>query len=376
MPQTVLELTQQLVATPSVSQDGNTRIMDDIERWLRAAGFEAIERLEYTNPGEPTKANLVARKGQGTGGLALLSHSDTVPGMEESWEPFNPVIKEGRLYGRGSCDMKGPLAATMIAAAQVDAAQLNAPLYIIVTADEEQGLYGAEHVVKHSRMLRDAPPQYGVVAEPTSLIPVYAHKGYARIWVRAYGKSAHTSTDKGRSSTFKMAPFLAEMAQLKALFESDPSFRNDEFTPSTNGFNMTVQDDGKLNVTPARTECALSLRVMPHARTDECIAMITAAAHKYDLEIETDIGKAVYTDKHSPLMQAAYAATGNAHPQTVSYATDGYHFQKLMELMILGPGDIAVAHTNHESIPVEELEAAVGIYQQIIEHLCMGAARA
>ncbi|MCP4415414.1 MAG: M20/M25/M40 family metallo-hydrolase, partial [Chloroflexi bacterium] len=150
MKRDVLQLTQEMVAIRSVSQWSNAEVSDYIESWLKEAGFDEIERLEYTFKSDERKVNLIAKKGKGTGGLAFLSHSDTVPGMEASWDAFNPLVKNGRLYGRGSCDMKGPLAATMIAAASVDAAQLKKPLYIVVTADEEIGLYGAKHVVKHS----------------------------------------------------------------------------------------------------------------------------------------------------------------------------------------------------------------------------------
>ena len=119
----------------------------------------------------------------------------------------------------------------MIAVAAVDPTQLKAPLYIGVTADEEIGLYGAKYVVKHSKLLNDAGPEYGVIAEPTRLIPAYGHKGYAYIKVIAHGKAAHTSSGEGISSTFLIAPFLAEMSALNERFQNDPSFMNDEFQP-------------------------------------------------------------------------------------------------------------------------------------------------
>ena len=120
---------------------------------------------------------------------------------------------DDKLYGRGSCDMKGPLAATMVAAGKIDASQLKQPIYIVVTADEEIGLLGAKYVANNSVMLRDDKPVYGVIAEPTSMIPVYAHKGGQFVTVIAHGTAAHTSTDKGDSATFKLAPFMAEMAE-------------------------------------------------------------------------------------------------------------------------------------------------------------------
>jgi len=372
MKQDVLDLTKKLVAIRSVSKNGNSEISDYVETWLKAAGFDEIERLEYTYKGSQPKVNLVARKGEGPGGLAFLSHSDTVPGMEETWAAFDPVVKDGRLYGRGSCDMKGPLAATMVAAAAVDAVRLKAPLYIVVSADEEIGLYGAKYVVKHSKLLNDAGPDYGVIAEPTRLIPAHGHKGYAFIKVIAHGKAAHTSSGEGVSSNFLIAPFLADMAALNERFQNDPSFMNDEFQPPTNGFNMVITDDGEPSMTAAKTECVLTFRAMPEAGAEEIVDLITEKAQTYGLEVvRAGVTLPVYTDVESNLVRAARQATGNNQPETVPFATEGFHYRQLMGIVILGPGDIALAHTVGESIAVAELEEAVDIYTKMIETLCM-----
>lgn len=370
--QDLLNLAKEMVAIRSVSKDGNAEISDYIEAWLKATGFDEIEGLEYTYKGSESKVNLVARKGAGPGGLAFLSHSHTVPGMEETWAAFDPVVKNGHLYGRGSCDMKGPLAATMIASAAVDATQLRVPLYIVVTADEEIGLYGAKYVVKHSRLLNDDGPDYGVVAEPTRLIPAHGHKGYAFIKVIAHGKAAHTSSGEGVSSNFLIAPFLADMSTLNERFQNDPSFMNDEFQPATNGFNMVITDDGQTNMTAAKTECVLTLRVMPEACTEEIVNLITEKAQNYGLEIAmARVTPPVYTNRESKLVRVACQATGSERSETIPFGTEGFHYRELMDLVILGPGDIAVAHTIGESIAVAELEKAVDVYARMIAKLCM-----
>lgn len=367
----VLALTKELVAIRSVSRWSNAKISDYIEDWLKSKGFDEIERLEYTDENDELKVNLIAKKGEGTGGLAFLSHSDTVPGMEESWDAFDPVVKDGRLYGRGSCDMKGPLAATMIAAAEVDAERLQKPVYIVVTADEELGLFGAEYVVEHSKLLADSKPDYGVVAEPTRLIPVYGHKGFGLVKVVAHGKAAHTSSGEGNPASFLLAPFLAEMAVLNKEFQTDTSFMNQEFHPPTNGFNMIFEDDGAANITAATASCTLTFRAMPDARCEEIIDIITDKATGYGFEVQSRFSQAVYTDTDSALVKAACQATDNFHPETVPYGTDGFHFRSLMKLVILGPGDIAVAHTVGESVAVAQLEEAVDIYKHMIATLCI-----
>ena len=370
MSHSVVHLTQDLVAIRSVSRWSNMDVSDFIENWLRSNGFDEIERLEYTDENNERKVNLVAKKGKGTGGLAFLSHSDTVPGMEGQWGAFDPVVKDGRLYGRGSCDMKGPLAATMIAAASANPAELNKPIYVVVTSDEEIGLLGAKYVVEHSTLLNASKPDYGIVAEPTSMIPVYAHKGGGRVRVTAHGIAAHTSSGKGESASIKLAPFLAEMAELNTRFLTDESYMNHDFDPPTNGFNLNFNDDGVGNITSATAECTISIRAMPDARYEEIVDDIVARAKSYGVEADADVGHPVFTDIQSPLIQAACEATGISTPQTVPYGTDGFYFQSLMKIMILGPGNIDVAHTVGESVPVSELESAVEIYKQMIETLC------
>ncbi|MGB0383734.1 MAG: M20/M25/M40 family metallo-hydrolase [Ardenticatenaceae bacterium] len=366
----VVSLTKKLVGMYSVSAQSNVEVCDYIEGWLKSEGF-AIERLEYEDENGVLKANLVAKLGDGTGGVAFCSHCDTVPG--EGWDAFNPVVKDGRLHGRGSCDMKGPLAATMVAAATIDAAKLIQPVYIVVTADEEVTLEGARFVAEHSETLRASRPQYGVIAEPTRLIPVYGHKGYARIFTTAYGKAAHSSSGKGVSATFRVAPFMAEMAALAEQFETDESYMNHEFSPPTNGFNMVVNDgNSALNVTAAKTEVGVSFRVMPNSRGEELLAKILETAEKYGLETDSQYDAPLYTSLDSQIIKTACAVTGIPSPEVVSYGTDGIHLQSCIdELVILGPGDIGLAHTVRESIPLDELERSVDLYREIIEKLCM-----
>lgn len=370
MSSDVVKLTQDLVAIPSVSDQSNAPVSDFIEDWLRAHGFDEIERLEYTDPNDVIKVNIIAKKGEGTGGVAFLSHSDTVKGMEDQWDAFDPVIKDGRLYGRGSADMKGPLAATMIAAGSVSASDLNKPIYVVVTSDEEIGLLGARYVVENSKLLPASKPEYGVVAEPTQLIPVYAHKGGGHVIVTAHGIAAHSSSGKGDSASIKLAPFIAEMAELSERFLTDESYMNHEFDPPTNGFNMIFEDDGVGNITAATATCTLSIRAMPDARHEEIVDEIVARAESYGFEVDSRFGPAVYTDKNSPLIQAACEASGISTPETVPYGTDGFFFQELMKIMVLGPGNIDVAHTVGESVPVSELESAVDIYKKMIAKLC------
>jgi acetylornithine deacetylase len=337
----VVQLTRDYVAINSVSRRSNAEVSDLIEETLKKCSFE-VEHLESIDENGEKKVSLVAKKGDGDGGLGLFSHSDTVPG--DSWDrnPFDPVVEDGRLVGLGSCDMKSPLAATIVAGAGIDAAKLKKPLFIIVTADEEITGLGARQVAGESVLFKKYRPKYGVIAEPTRLVPVYAHKGGGRVIATACGRAAHTSTDQGVSANFLIAPFLAEMAELAKLFKTDRSFMNHEFNPPTIGFNMVI-DDGlcRPNVTAAKTVCTLSFRPMPDDRSQDVIDMVTDRAKKYGFEVSSRMTKPFYISPDSEIVRTALKATGVGKPGTVPYGTDSVAFRDHVQLVILGPGDIA-----------------------------------
>lgn len=370
MDQDVLSLTKTMVAMRSETTESNKEVTDFVHEWLESRGF-AIERLQYTDANGVDKHNLIAKKGEGSGGLGFFSHTDTVPGDPREWDPWEPVVKDGKLYGRGGCDMKGPLAASMIAAANADLDQLKRPIYLAASSDEEQGHNGAHYMQEHAKTFQENWPTWTVIPEPTQLQPVYAHKGGARIVVTAIGRAAHTSTDKGISANFLIAPFLAEVAELNKRFKSDKRFQNDEFSPPTNGFNLTI-DDGqcRTNVTAAKTVATMSIRIMPNDHHEEQIALIEAAARKYDLEVDSRAMGAFYVDKDADVVQAACRATGIDRAITVPYGTEAGSYQKYTQCVILGPGNIEQAHTIGEWVEIKQLEDAVGIYQRMITDLC------
>ncbi len=368
MPISATTLTQELVAIPSVSSQSNAEVSQHAHDLLRHHGFE-IERLSYLDNGVE-KVSLVAKKGSGTGGIGFFSHTDTVPG-DVGWAPFDPVIRAGRLYGRGSCDMKGPAAATIVAA--VAAETPRRPIYVVLSADEEVGYGGAYQVLRESKLLAGGWPEYGVVAEPTRLRPVYSHKGGALIHVHAHGAAAHSSTEKGVSANFKIAPFLAEMAALVPVFRTDPRYLNAEFSPPSFGFNMIVTDYGtKSNVTAPKATALISLRDMPNVDNDGAVALVVDAAKRHGLEVEIKRNPYFYVAPDSEMARMACEATGIAKPETVAFGTEAIIYEGVLpKQIVLGPGDIAQAHTVGEYIDVAQLEAAVGVYRRLIERICV-----
>ncbi len=366
----VLELTKSLIEINSVSRLSNRPIADYLQSLLEEAHWQ-IERTEYIDPNGEQKINLVAKLGEGKGGLALCSHNDTVPGQEQDWSAFTPIVRDGVLYGRGSCDMKGPLAATMTAAFSVDPATLKKPLYIVVTADEELGLIGAERLVETSEMLMRDRPNFGIVAEPTRLAPVYSHKGYGLVDVTARGRAAHSSTGLGESALLKIAPFLAYLTEIDVMLRTDESYMNPIYTPPHHALNLLLDmGEAALNVTAPYAFVRVALRAMPDSRSEEAVEMICERARQDGLEVTSHFKPPLYAPISADLVQTAVTATGK-QPRTVPFGTDGLHLQKVIDqIVILGPGDIAVAHTVGEHIEIAQLEYAVTVYREMIDRLC------
>ena len=365
----VVELASELIAMPSETPTSNRAISDFLRGVLEEGGF-AVEELAYIDPPDVEKVSLVAKKGAGAGGLGLFSHSDTVPG-DAGWEPFSPALADGRLVGRGSADMKGPLAASIAAGCRFSASDLKRPLVIAVTADEEKGHVGAHDIVKRSQTLTSGWPQYCIVCEPSTLQPVYAHKGGAGITVTARGVAAHTSTDRGESANFKIAPFVAEMAQLAQFFRAEERFQNSLFDPPTNGFNLVISDgDTATNVTAAATVVRLSIRAMPDACFEEAVEMVVSRAEAHGLEVAQRAIGPFFAEADGPLAQAACRATGAQEAITVPYGTEAECYQAYMEALVLGPGSIEQAHTVGEWVEVAQLQEAVEVYTRLIGELC------
>ncbi len=367
----VLELTKDLVRINSVSDLDNAPIADFLEPILHKYGFET-ERIVYTDPEGTSKTTLVASKGSGEGGLGFFSHSDTVRGTGWSTDPWTPVEQGDRLIGLGACDMKGPLAASIVAAAQFDAADLNKTVFIAATADEEVGFQGAREMIARSELLKRAKLAQAIVPEPSSLAPVYGHKGGAGVAVSAHGVAAHTSNDTGISATFLIAPFLNDMAELAKEIKRDTSFHRPEFVPPTPGFNVTITDYGtKGNVTAAKTTVTIGFRPMPGDRTDDLIKIITDKAESYGLEAEVRGPMPGFsTDPNAPIVQSLAAATDRT-PKTVSYGTEAsLYARENYATVVCGPGSIAQAHTDGEWIEIAELREAVEVYSRLIDTFC------
>ena len=366
----------ELVAVPSVSTQSNVPVAEVTARWMERCGF-SIERQQFVDPNGVTQVNLVGKKGAGRGGLAYFGHNDVVP--VTTWNcpgsgPFEPTVRDGRLYGRGSCDMKGSVAAFLAAAARVPAESLTSPIYFICTADEEIGLFGAQEVARHSALYREivAHNTVGIIGEPTELEVVYAHKGSYSFRATSRGQAAHSSTREGKNANWAMIPFLNEMHRIYQETLTDPQWLNPEFDPPDISVNMSITDHAPaLNIKPSESICRFGFRPMPGQSPDLLLDRARQAAADCGLEFET-LWKIspVRTDPQGAFIQNLLRLTGQSIARSVAYGTDGSCFTEIKNLAVLGPGSIKQAHTDDEWIALEQLQAGADLYERLIRAIC------
>lgn len=371
-----LDYTKEMVAFDSTSRVSNVDVSDYVEHALRKLEFD-IERIEYDDDNGVRKANIVGKKGSGKGGVAYFGHTDVVPA--DDWEfpdsgAFEPTEKDGRLYGRGSCDMKGSVACMLAAVEQLSGRALREPIYVTCTADEEVGYGGAIQLVSHSELYREmvADQSRGIIGEPTRLNVVHAHKGGIVMTATSYGRASHSSTREGLNANLAMIPFLAEMKEIHDETESNPSWQDNEFDPPTVSFNIGINDfTYAVNITPPKSVSSVYFRPMPGTDSGALIRRVQQAADKFGLElIVRRYGEPMYIESSSPFIQEVLQVTNNKSARTVSYGTDGGVFTDMKKLVVFGPGDIAQAHTVDEWIELEQLEKGTSIYAQLIENWC------
>ncbi|MFN9768569.1 MAG: M20/M25/M40 family metallo-hydrolase [Planctomycetota bacterium] len=390
-----LRYAQRLVGFESVSHQSNRLVSKYLEMKLNKFGF-LVEELTYRDAAGTLKVNLVARKGNlppplehttsvatatppaaPRNGLAYFCHTDVVPvtsWFTKEFGPFEPTVRQERLYGRGSCDMKGSIACMLAAARKFDWHDLRRPLYFVCTADEEVGFHGIRHVVSHSQYFRELVNRQvpAIIGEPTQLEIVHAHKGSLRLVATARGTAVHSSTGIRTNANLALIPFAVEMKEICEETEADPRWQNRQFTPPTLTWNIGLRDNASaLNITASESVCSVYARPMPDVAFQPLLDRVAAAAERHGLQLQIIRAcEPFWVPPDSPFVTAACQLAHRAAPRTVSYATDGGLLGELSEKIICGPGGVEQAHTHDEWISLEQLARGTELYQKMIQAWC------
>lgn len=357
----IIDLACDLITIDSRSPVSNLRLADRIEAEL--AGFE-IERLDYTDAAGTPKRALVASRG--TGGFAFSAHMDTVPELGWSRDPWTATVEDGRIYGLGSTDMKGPLAVCITTAQSLPA---DIPVCLLFSSDEEVTKQGARMIAETSRLARAFAPRGIVVAEPTGLAPLRGHRSHIEFIATARGVQAHSSTGEGVNANWQLVAFLAEMKSLHDRLRTDPTLQDAAYSPPFSDFNLTIDNHGTaVNITVPRATVRIKYRYSASIDPAVVVGLVQAAADRAAIALNvTYHGDPAELPADHKLVRFAERLSGHT-AGTGPFGTDAAMLQRLAPCVILGPGDIVDAHTPNESVRVDDLHAGVALFQTLATH--------
>ncbi len=371
----VEQLLLDLVAIPSVSAMSNQAVVDYVVARLRPKPWE-IRFDSYADAAGVPKTNLVALTRNASGAhaeLALVCHSDTVP-FDSDWsEAVHPAIRDGNLYGRGSCDVKAFLACALAALDEIELGSLRKPIALVITADEEVGCVGAKRLAAQ----KTVSTNYMIIGEPTQLHVVRAGKGYALGTITVHGKEAHSAfPSEGRSAIYDAARVALALERVAGKLEeqTDPTF-NPPFTT----LNLGIIEGGTAkNIVPGECRLLVEWRPIPGQSPNFAadlisheLATLRQSTPGFNAEFHVQrMDPAFVPSKTTNLVNMLSALTTNP-AATIAFGSEAAHLTGLTgETVVFGPGDMTVAHRTGEHVAVADLYKCVDYLKTVIGRLC------
>src|SRR5580693_4838933 len=374
---------ERLIAFNTVSRDSNLGLIEWVRDYLQGLG--AITRL--THDASAKKANVFATLGDSTKpGLILSGHTDVVPVDGQDWDtdPFAATERDGKLYARGSADMKGFIGIILAQAPKFVAAlngnRLDAPLHYALSYDEEVGCLGVRGLIRDLEE-QGIRPAGCVVGEPTSMQPIIAHKGTHRFRCAVHGREAHSSYVTHGVNAIEYAARLVVFIRRIADRLAQGETRDYGFTVPYSTLSTGVIHGGiAANVVPKDCVFQFDMRTLPQASPEALYQEIRAQAQRLsgemqavdresgiDLEwVSQTVGLAA--SETDAIVQWAKHLSRNSGVGKVSYGTEAGLFQKMgVPAVICGPGDIAQAHRPNEFVALEQLAQCERFMDRILD---------
>lgn len=381
MKYTPKEMLAKLVSFNTESQRSNLDLIQFCRDYLAGLG---VESTIVPSP-DGQKANLYATVGPAVaGGVVLSGHTDVVPVAGQDWtsDPWTLTERDGKLYGRGTCDMKGFDATALALVPEMIEAGLKRPIHIALSYDEEVGCLGARIMID-AMAAAGLTPSAVIVGEPSMMQVVTGHKGGTRMKTTVRGHAVHSSrVDIGVPAVMIAGKLIA--------WHDEVMTENKARTPNDNGFEPpyttlhvgVVQGGTAVNITAEHCSFTHEVRVIPgerdnnyveryRARIAELEAGMKAIAPETGIEMEiTSFTPALGPEKHGEAEALSRRLTGDNGSHVVAYGTEGGLFQAAgWSTVVCGPGDIAQAHQPDEFITVAQLDAGARFIRGVIAEL-------
>lgn len=373
-----IELYRQLIASPSISatdsalDQSNVSLINLLAGWFRDLGF-SVEVQPV--PGTRHKFNLLARSGEGAGGLLLAGHTDTVPFDDGRWtrDPFVLTEHDNKLYGLGTADMKGFFAFILDALRDVDVTTLKKPLYVLATADEETTMAGAKYFSESARLR----PDCAIIGEPTSLKPVRAHKGHLSHAIRIEGQSGHSSDPaRGVNAIELMHASITELMKLRHTLQE--RYHHDGFAIPYPTMNFGhIHGGDAANRICACCELHMDIRPLPGLSLNDLDGLLNEALAPVSARWP---GRLTVSELHPPIpgyecpvdheLVTVVEKLLGVPTEVVNYCTEAPFIQQICPTLVLGPGSIDQAHQPDEFIDTAFIKPTHALITQVVQHFC------
>ncbi|MBD9659604.1 MULTISPECIES: acetylornithine deacetylase [unclassified Pantoea] len=372
------QLLEKLVAFDTTSRESNLALIDFVWRYLNDLGVSG----ELIHNAERSKANLYARLGPaGDGGVMLSGHSDVVPVEGQNWSvpPFTLTERDGKLYGRGTADMKGYIACMLAAVPHFLAQPLKQPLHLAISYDEEVGCLGVRTLLE-ALLQRPEKPSICLIGEPTELQPVLGHKGKLGVRCEVKGAACHSAYAPQGVNAIEYAAQLVH--QLTAIGErlAQAEQHDTRFDPPFTTVQTGIIRGGTvLNIVPAECVFDFEVRTLPQhdaqavAAEIETFAQSELVPRMQAVAVDSAIRfypisgyPGLLTDAQSDAARLIAYLTQSSDFSTVAFGTEGGLFHQAgIPSVICGPGSMAQGHKPDEFISIAQLDACDAMLQRL-----------
>jgi len=360
------------LASPSEPKTGEVLLSEYIAQKLEAVGISVI-RQPVVDGRENIIALVEGRSGSET--IMLCAHMDTVSG-EGMRLPFTPIVKEGKVYGRGACDTKASIAAMLTSIMKsTTTGRIKKTVVFAATVDEEYTATGAVVLRDWLKEQKFGLPNLCIVGEPTELKVATAHKGFIRFHIRTFGKSAHSSQPHmGINAIYRMAKLIPLIEKYSN--EVLANLRHPTLGAPTISANV-IKGGHAPNVIPDVCEIFVDYRTLPSQDPMDAwkkLKEYIMASPDIDFQVEFEQPEIIDSGMETPdvpsvatLIKLVKEVLGEAQRVGVPYSTDASKFASIgIPSVVFGPGSIAQAHSSEEFVEVEQVEAYASIIERLI----------
>lgn len=386
MSHSAREIMERLVSFPTVSHDTNLPLIDWVEGYLTSLGVTAHRMPKV---GDPSKHAIFCSVGPDVpGGIVLSGHTDVVPIEGQDWtsDPWTVTERDGKLYGRGTCDMKGFDAIALHALQRALKSDLKRPLQIALSFDEEIGCHGAPPLIEAMAAAGLPKADAAIIGEPSMMNCVTGHKGSASFNIHIKGFEVHSSLMHTGVSAIHEAARLIDWANQRNAesMAALPSAIASVFEPPWTTVHVGKIHGGTAhNITAGDCHFVMEMRFVPDDDTEAWLAAVRAKAAEIEVAMQAVAPSTRVTlvagedvpglkpEDDGASERLVRRLTGDNANHVVSYGTEAGHFQAAgISSVICGPGNIEQAHQADEFISIAQFEAGEAFVAKVVDSLC------